>query len=232
MFTVSINELEGFYLERFRVALSAEDHEARVAVLGHVKHEVVAGWLNALSEANGADWIREPHNQPLAAWIAGTAAERDEAIYEFTRVARAYEDRNERRLNIAEHAGKLIRNSILDGRRQGVQTPDGILYQVTFAGKEHKISGARDMDTVRKSWAAYRGVVHLGMAMDLFEDRPVPPEQVLSVAEKIRKQLSETSPKGTSKPYVPREEQISFIYKSDTWGPRIANRGLPISVRD
>lgn len=232
MLKVSVNEVESFYLELFRMALSAEDHAARVEALRYVKHVVVAERLKELAESEGAGWTNEPDNQSLVTWTAQTAAERDDAIYEFSRVSRTYEDRNERRLNIAEHAGKLIYNSILEGRRQGVQTPSGILYQVTLAGREHGISGARDKDTVRKSWGAYRGIVHLGIAIDFCEDQLDQPEEVLFVAERIRRVLSEFCPKGTSEPYVPPEEQISFIYESCTWGPRFRNRGLPYFVGD
>ncbi|MBE9639770.1 hypothetical protein [Salipiger mangrovisoli] len=232
MFKVSVNEAEGLYLELFRIALSAEGYAARVEALRHVKHVVVAERLKVLAESEGTSWTSEPENQSLVTWTAQTAAERDDAIYEFSRASRTYEDRNERRLNIAEHAGKLIYLSILEGKRQGVQTPSGILYQVTLAGREHGISGARDKDTVRRSWGAYRGIVHLGMAMDFCEDQPVQPEEVLFVAERIRRVLSESCPKGTSEPYVPPEEQISFVYESGTWGPRFRDRGLPYSVGD
>ena len=232
MFRVSINEADGLYLELFRIALSAEDSKARIEALRYVKHVVVAERLKVLSESEGPGWPSEPYNQPLVTWTAQTAVERDDAMYEFSRVSRTYEDRNERRLNIAEHAGKLVYLSILEGKRQGVQTPAGILHQVTLAGKQHGIRGAKDKDTVRKSWGAYRGVVHLGMAMDFCQDQAVLPEEVLFLAEKIRRALSETCPKGTSDPYVPREEQIYFNYESDIWGPRFRNRGLPYSVGD
>lgn len=232
MFEVSINEEESLYLGLLRVALSAEEHAARVEALRYVKHVVVADRLKVLAESAGAGRTSEPENQSLVTWTAQTAAERHDAIDEFFRVSRTYEDRNERRLNIAEHAGKLICNSILDGNRQGVQTASGILYQVTLAGRGHGISGARDKDRGRKSWGAYRGVVHLGMAMDFLEGKPAQPAEVLLAAEHTRRVLSENCPKGTSKPYVPPEEQISFVYKSNIWGPRFRNRGLPFSVGD
>ncbi|ANT60965.1 hypothetical protein AYJ57_11685 [Salipiger sp. CCB-MM3] len=232
MFKVSINEVDGLYLELFRIALSAEDNEARVEALRYVKHVVVAERLKVLAESEGPGWASEPDNQSLVTWSAQTAAERDDAIYEFSRVSRTYEDRNERRLNIAEHAGKLVYLSILEGKRQGVQTPTGILHQVTLAGKQHGIRGAKDKDTVRRSWGAYRGIVHLGMAMDFCADQPVQPEEVLFFAERIRRVLSGSCPKGTSEPYVPPEAQISFAYESGIWGPRFRNRGLPYSVGD
>ncbi len=232
MLTFSINEVEGFYLELFRIALSTEAPRARITALHYVKQVVIAERLKVLSEREGSAWTSEPDNQSLVRWIAQTAATREEAIYEFSRVSRTYEDRNERRLNIAEHAGELVYLSILEGKRQGVQTKNGILYQLTLAGREHGIRGAKDKDVVRKSWVTYRGIVHLGMAIDFCEDRAVSLGELLSIAEQIRRVLSDSCPTGTSDPYVRREEQISFIYKSNIWGPRFRNRGLPYSVGD
>ena len=115
MHKVSINEVESFYVELFRIALSAEDRDARIEALTFVKHVVSAERLKVLSESEGAGWASEPANQSLATWVAQTAAKRDDAIYEFSRISRTYEDRNERRLNIAEHVRKLVYLSILEG---------------------------------------------------------------------------------------------------------------------
>ncbi|WP_168797779.1 hypothetical protein [Aliishimia ponticola] len=227
---VSINEDELNFLELFRVALSPETLEERLAAIRFVRHEVIEGRLQNISECHSRDWINAPENRRLAEWASKTSHDRHEAIYEFTRVSHQYEDRNERRLNIAEHVGKLIDNSIHDGKFEGVQTRNGILYQLTAAGKERGISGARDKDVVRKSWNTYRGIVHLGMAMDLCEDLNMGTGMVLLVAEKIRRRLSEVCPKRTRKPYVDPDEQISFIYESMTYGPRFQNRGLPFYV--
>jgi len=106
--TFSINEVEGFYLELFRIALSAEAREAKVTALHYVKQVVIAERLKVLSESEGSALTSEPDNQSLVMWTAQTAAAREEAIYEFSRVSRTYEDRDERRLNVAEHAGKLL----------------------------------------------------------------------------------------------------------------------------
>lgn len=229
---MTLREVEGFYLELFRIALSAETLEAKATALRYVKQVVIAERLKVLSESEGSAWTSEPDNQSLVMWTAQTAAAREEAIYEFSRVSRTYEDKNERRLNVAEHVGKLVYLSIMEGERQGVQTKTGILNQLTLDGKERGIRGAKDKDVVRKSWATYRGIVHLGMAMDLCEDREVSSSEVLFVAGQIRRVLSDSCPKGTSVPYVPREEQIDFAYKSDIGGPRFRNRGLPFCVGD
>jgi hypothetical protein len=220
------------FLELFRVALSPETHEERLDAIRHVRHEVINGRLQNISKSHGSDWITAPENRRLAEWASKTSDDRHEAIYEFTRVSRRYEDKFWRRLNVAEHVGKLVDNSIRDGKFQGVQTGIGIVYQVTEAGKEHAVPGVRDKDVVRKSWQTYRGIVHLGMAMDLCEDQNMGSEMVLFVAEKIRRRLSETCPKGTNQPYVDSDEQISFVYESMICGPRFQNRGLPFYVSD
>lgn len=230
MHRVSINEQELFFLELFRIALSAETHEERLEAIRHAKHKVISARLQNLAENPGPGWILDPENKDLVEWAAMTAPERDEAIYEFSRVSRDYEDRNERRLNVAEHVGKMIGLSIEDGKFEGVQTDSGILYQLTEVSKEHNIRGAKDKDTVRKSWGCYRGVVHLGMAMDFCEDLSASPAEVLLMAEHFRLRLSQICPKGTSAPYVAPEEQISFVYESRIYGPRFQNRGLPFYV--
>ncbi len=208
---VAINEKELFFIELFRIALSAETLEDRLATNQLVRHEVIAARLQNLAENPGPDWVSDTDNKYLVEWVAMTAAERDEAIHEFSRVSRIYKDRNERRLNIAEHAGKLVYLSILEGKREGVQTSAGILYQLTLAGREHGIRGAKDKDVVRRSWGTFRGIVHLGMAMDFCENRGTSLEEDLAVAEEIRRVLSNTCLKGTDRPYVLREEEVSFI---------------------
>ena len=229
---VAINELELMFIELFRIALSAPTHEERLAAIRCVRQEAIASRLQEISKTPGSDWVREERNRELAEWVAATAGDRDDAIYEFSRVARAYEDKFERRFNVAEQVGKVICQSVSDGKFEGVQTKGGILYQVTVQGKEHGISGARDLDRVRKNWRDYRGVVHLGMAIDFCEERSVPPEEVLFVAERYRRMLSASRPKGTKKPYVDEELQISFSYESGIYGPRFLNRGLPFYVKD
>jgi hypothetical protein len=92
------------------------------------------------------------------------------------------------------------------------------------------VSGARDKDTLRKIWNSYRGVVHLGIAIDYCENHPAQNLHVFHLAELFRKTLSENCPKGTSKPYVDPGEQISFLYISTLSGPRFRNRGLPFGV--
>lgn len=231
-YSVAINEIELMFIELFRVAVSAPTHEGRLAAIRCVKHEVVASRLQELSKHPGPDWVRNKENRDLVDWVAATAGEREEAIYELSRVSRAFEHKNERALNVAEQIGKIIYLSIRDGKREGVQTCHGILHQLTVQGKGLGIPGARDKDTVRKAWRDYRSIVHLGMALDYCEDLSISLNGVLLVAEHFRKTLSEECPRGTKKPYVQACEQISFRYESNINGPRFLNRGLPFSVED
>lgn len=226
---VAINEIELMFIDQFRVALSAPTHDERLAAIRCLRHEVIASRLLKINKKPGPDWIHHEDNRELVAWVAATAGQREDAIYEFGRVCHAYEEKYERRLNVAEQVGKMIYLSIVDGKFEGVQTRGGILYQVTVQGKKHGIAGARDKDVVRKDWGDYKSVVHLGMALDICEELSAPPEQALLLAEQFRKLLSESCPKGTDKPYVEAGQQISFSYESDICGPRFLNRGLPFS---
>ncbi|MDD9723036.1 hypothetical protein PVW51_20205 [Sulfitobacter sp. PR48] len=230
MRTITINEPELNFVELIPLALSEETNELRLRAVRNVKHEAVAARLDLLAAEGGSSWATDPENANFVQWTIRTSAERREAAYEFSQTARRYEERNERRLNIAEHIGKLIWLSILDRKFDGVQTEIGILQQVRGDAKSHAVSGARDMDTLRKVWATYRGVVHLGMALDVCEEHPMPQANLLHVAEQYRQELSQNCPKGTSKPYVSSEEQISFVYLSSLKGPRFRDRGLPYDV--
>lgn len=212
--TVGIDEFELGFLEYFRIALSAQTIEDRLVAIRQVKHELNSERQRLLIDGKGPGWIDDPTNRELAAWIAKTSADRHDASYEFLRLSQQYEDKFERRLNVAEHVGKIIDNSIREDKFEGVQTPSGIVYQVTVAGKNHNIPGAKDKDRVRKNWMTYRGVVHLGIAMDLGEENNLSLTEVIQLAERLRRKFSEICPKGTKKPYVPSGEQISFSYQS------------------
>lgn len=228
--TVAINEFELMFIELFRVALSAPTHEQRLDAIRWVKHDVIAARLKDIAREPGPDWVDQKKNRELVEWVARTSGIREDAVYQLSRIASAYDGKLERPLNVAEQVGKLIRISIAKERFEGVQTRNGILYQVRHQGKTEGISGAQDKDTVRKAWGSYRGVVHLGMALDYCEERSAPLEEVVYVAEHFRSILSTSCPKRTKKPYVDPEEQISFVFISGTSGPRFLNRGLPFYV--
>ncbi|WP_394199952.1 hypothetical protein [Litoreibacter albidus] len=230
MLKIFINELELRAIERIRIGLSEETVEARVTAVKAVKHDVIAMRLGLLEKQIDPDWSTKECNFELARWVAATSAERNEAAYEYSEVVRRYEQKNEKSLNVAEHAGKLIWHTIQDEKFEGVQTDSGILKQVSDEGRQAKIRGAIDKDVIRKNWRTYRGVVHLGMAIDYCENNPSHEGNVLSLAERVRRQLSQNCPRGTTRPYVDPEDQISFIYISTTSGPRFRNRGLPFGI--
>jgi hypothetical protein len=206
------------YIDLIRVALSEEDNTQRLQAIKNVKHDVVAKELELLMDEGDGDWMSAPNNTEFVVSIAKSAPARHEAIYEFSQTLRRYEGENghgnERKLDIAEHIGMLAWLSIKEEKYEGMQTDRGILQQVRDYAKENRIRGARDTDTLRKTWSMYRGVVHLGMAMYLCRDNPKAGTGVLDLAEGIRRDLSENRPRGTSKPYVDPNEQICFVSKS------------------
>lgn len=226
---IPINEPELNWIELIRAALSEETVPQRLAAIQNVKHDVVATRLEALLKDQPAD-APQHIDLNLLKWIAQTESERHEAMYEFARVRERYERKNERRLNIAEEIGKRVWLSIKEGKFRGVQTDDGILAEVLRFGRETKVRGATHKDSLRETWKAYRGVVHLGIAIDYCSQSDRGDQHVLHIAETIRRDLSRNCPKGTSKPYVDEREQLSFVYVSMLWGPRNQNRGLPFYV--
>lgn len=216
MLTVSINQAELLSIGLIRVALSEPTTELREKAIANAKQEVMALQIATLNEKLGTGWMSDPQNAELAQWIATSSSERHEASYEFSQTARRYDERNGRKLNVAEHIGKLIWHSVQDNKFEGVQTTGGTLKQVSDQAQKHKISGAKDKDTLRGIWAVYRGVVHFGMAMDYCEEYPNHEQSVLDLAENYRRSLSLFRPKGTKFPYVPEHEKIMFTYKPTT----------------
>lgn len=230
MRTVAINGHELLSIELIRLALSETTPDLREKAIVNAKQEMVSLRIQALNDQFGTSWVSEPQNTELVRWLTRTTAERNEAIYELSQTGRRFEEVNQRKLNIAEHIGKRIWCSIQDGRFEGVQTDEGILKQVRYEAQANNVSGAKDMDTLRKTWKTYRGIVHLGMAMDYCEEFPELEENILFLAENFRRGLSEFCPKGTKNPYVPEGEQINFAYVSIVSGPRFRNRGLPFGT--
>lgn len=203
------------YLELIRVALSEGDHEQRMRAINNVKHEVRMNLLELLVAKGEANGISALSNAEFSQEMAKAAIEAQEATREFSQTERRYEGvngrGNERKLNVAEHIGKLVFLSIREGKFHGVHSEIGILEKVRHDAKLYKISGARDDDTLRKIWKTYRGVVHLGIAMEFYEDTPNWRPEVLGVAEEIRCALSQNCPRNHKEPYVDPEDQISFI---------------------
>ena len=139
MLAVAINQPELMSLGLIRLALSEETTTLRKKAIANAKQELVALRLQALSDKWGTQWMSDPQNAEFVQWVAKTSTERHEASYEFSQTARRYEERNERRLNVAEHIGKLIWHSIQDKKFEGVQTDEGLLKQVRHQALEHKV---------------------------------------------------------------------------------------------
>lgn len=213
MLIVSINEAELLSIGYIRVALSEATAELRGKAIANVKQDVEALLIETLNGRVGTDWMSHPQHAEFVQRIATTSTERHEASYNFLQTARRYDEGNERKLNVAEHIGKLIWQSVQDNKFTGLHTPGGILEQVRDEAKKDNVSGAKDKDTLREIWNAYRGVVHLGMAMDDLDQYPNHVQSVLDLAEIYRRRLSTFCPKGTEKPYVAAAEQTMFVYK-------------------
>ncbi|WP_138165475.1 hypothetical protein [Parasedimentitalea maritima] len=180
-----------------------------------MRHEVVSLGLESFSIGAGKSSGGKVRPE-FVQWVAETSKDRYEAAHGFSEIARRYEAKNERKLNVAEHVGKLVWHSIQEQEFKGLHVAGGILEKVRDVAKQEGIHGARDKDVVSKTWVTYRGVVHLGMAMDYCEDNPDPGLNVLHVAERIRQGLSQNFPKKTREPYVAPDGQISFHYISNT----------------
>lgn len=230
MKTVFINEPDLGHIELFRFALSEDDPELRQRAIRNAKHDVIAERLEFLFYSTTKQDVSGPDNTDFMHWVAISTTQRSEAAYEFSETSKRYENKNERKLNIAEELGFLIFNSIKDGKFRGMHTSGGIFEQIRAVAEEDGTHGAKDKNVLRELWQKYRGVVHLGMAIKYLEENPDQHFDILELAELFRSILSENCPKGTSKPYVHPDEQISFVYLSSIWGPRYRNRGLPFGV--
>jgi hypothetical protein len=228
--TITINEPQLLSIELFRLALSEDNSEQRLRAVRNVKHDVVASLLAQLFDSNALDGADPKVDAEFMQWVAKTTSERNDAAYELAQTAKRYEGRNERKMNIAEQIGNLVWLSIQDKTFRGVQTESGLLDHVRHQARDLGVSGGRDKDTVRKIWSTYRGVVHLGMAIDYCDESPDQNLNVLHVSERFRRDLCLNCPKGTSKPYVHPDEKVSFLYISKLWGPRFRDRGLPFEV--
>ncbi len=230
MLEVTINEPELHGIEQIRMGLSEREADVRETAILNIKHDIMGVRIALLKDRYGPDWTSEPANADLSKWITDTGEERQEAMVSMMDTSKRYEANNEFRLNVAERIGKCIVASIDAGKFEGVQSLTGILAQVRDEAKKAKIRGAVDKDVLRRIWKDYRGVVHLGMAIDYCGGNPLARADVLRVAEQVRCLLSEKCPKGTSKPYVDPRKQIKFVYLSKLSGPRFRNRGLPFYV--
>lgn len=220
MLEVHITEPELLCIEMIRVALSEENLTDRLRAIENVKYDVQVSAIERLFGFEKPVDTEDPRNFASLVYVAQTSGRRHDAAYELAQTAQRYEIKNERKLNVAEQIGKLVFLSISDRKFAGLHTEVGILQQVQNDARRYGISGAKDKDVLRKIWSTYRGVVHLGMAMDYCEDNPLDDVDVLQLAENYRRVLSEHCPKGTAKPYVSVGEQIKFLYVTVLRPPR------------
>jgi hypothetical protein len=204
---ICLNEPEYKCLELFRMALSEKKGNDRLCAIEVMRREVVSLGLQnfPVGKSSHPDFVE---------WVGRTAEGRYEAAHRFSEIAQRYEGRNQRKLNIAEDIGKRVWDSIQARRFLGVYVKGGLLDQVSDYAKQHSISGARDRAVLEKIWTTYRGVVHLGMAMDYCEMHPKTQWHVLHLAEKFRVALSSNCPRKHPNPYVDPQDQISFLYIS------------------
>ena len=216
MIEVAIYEPELLCVEMLRVALSEETLEARLRAIENVKYDVRTSAAESLFSGDRQINLNDPRYSASLLQVAKTSRRSHDAGFEAAQTIQRYEKKNERKLNVAEQIGNLVVLSILDKKFAGLHTETGILQQVETGARRHKIGGAKDKDVLRKICRTYRGVVHLGMALDFCEDNPQDEINVLYMAEEFRRVLSENGPKGTTKPYVNPDDQIKFSYISMT----------------
>ena len=215
MHKIPINDFEAQHLGLFRVALSEPDARQRLEAIRTVKLEVQSANIGLYMERRSPDRPLGPRDLDELISIAETEKARLEAARESVRLHQRYEGKNglghERKLNIAEHIGDFVLLSIRDENFTGLHGYGGILEQVRQQASDLGIRGGVDKDTIRKIWNAYRGVVHLGIALNYDEQYPDEGYDVLRLAESIRLNLAEHHPRGAPDPYVYVSEQISFV---------------------
>ncbi len=213
METVFINDTQLQFIEMFRIALSAPDNPQRLRAISNLKQEVAAQVDELIVDGRSEEWMSA--NAEFFRRSTLDAPVRRAAAAEFSQTEREFEGSRgrgmEKKLNIAEHIGMRVLLTIKEGKFEGLQTEIGILEQVRHFAQQERIFGAKDHDTLRKIWGTYRGVVQLGMAMDLYGDSTLPSYDMLTLAEQIRTELCRHSPMSSNKPYVDESEQISFV---------------------
>jgi hypothetical protein len=214
MIEVPINEPELLWIEMVRVALSEETVDARIRAIENVKFDAKASAAASLFDGKRKMNTDDPRYVASLLQMAKTSERSHDAAYEMAQTGQRYEDKNELRLNVAEQIGKLVCLSIADQKFAGLNTKIGIIQQVQYEARKLDMRGARDKDAVRRNWQTYKGVVHLGMAMDHLEDNSEDKTHVLHLAERFRRILSTNCPRGTTKPYVDPDVQIKFLYLS------------------
>lgn len=205
------SDLEAILL--FRVAISEDTMEARTSAISGLREVLTSDLIEYLGERPSVLESATKQVKDLHRFVFETSKVRREGENRFKRAGLRYDAKNERRLNVAECIGRLVWDTIKAGEFRGLHTSGGILASTMQIGHDAGVSGAKDKDTVRKLWKTYRGVVHLGMAINFCEEEGIGGVSVMEVAEEMRFQLSNNCPKGTKKPYVAEADQMKFVYR-------------------
>ncbi|KPA20839.1 hypothetical protein shim_27530 [Shimia sp. SK013] len=103
---IQFNEPEFLSLELFGVALSEPSEKARLRAIEVMRQEVTSLGLGSFPMGPGHK--RSPN---FVLWVAETSQARYEAAHEYSQILQRCEAKNERKLNIAEHVGKLVWDS-------------------------------------------------------------------------------------------------------------------------
>ncbi|MBT0958207.1 hypothetical protein IV417_12485 [Alphaproteobacteria bacterium KMM 3653] len=215
MIKVEISEAGFQVIGELRIALSAETVEDRLKAMEHVQHRFIRSLVENAHSKFGAEWEKIPSMSALAAKVSKSYVQSASTEDIFSDVFHQYEKKNHRGLMVAEQVGQMVFFSIVDRKLEGLHRDGKIIDQVCQQGRARDVPGAKDKDTVRKSWMKYKGVVHLGMALNDAEELKITrAKDVLGMAEEMRLMLCSNCPKGTSEPYVNQDDQISFVYKS------------------
>ena len=140
MYRIPINDFEAQHLGLFRVALSEPDVLQRLEAIRTVKLEVQSAHIVMYMASKSLDRPLGPGDLEALIAIAETEEARLEAARESVRLHQRYEGKhghsNERKLNVAEHAGKFVLNSIREDQFEGVHRDGRIFDQVSQQATE------------------------------------------------------------------------------------------------
>lgn len=147
---VALNEVEVRGIEIFRTALSEESIGLRKRAIENFRHETVSERLKKLVETVPHARLKACTNSLFMQWFTETSSHRTDAAFEFAETTRRYDDKNEKKLNIAEEIGVYIFVFIKDYKFKGIHTKGGIFEHVRADAIKEGVHGAKDKDVLRK----------------------------------------------------------------------------------
>lgn len=208
-------EVELGVLQLYRAALSKKGKQARCEALEGLTKKLDAERLGALQNSKFANVGLVATSDDFNRTIATEYVENTKKISAFDRALEAFEKpRGKLPLFAAETIAREIWRSVVEGKNVGVFSRRGIIERLTDQARVQGLQGVKDKDVLRRHWKEYKCVAHLGAGLQIGEHHNLDPIASLGVAEEVRYVLSNECPKGTSKPYVEEEEQISFVFRS------------------